>query len=410
MVLLVAVLPSPSVSVDVDSPSTAPLTLISFGSCNKDHLDQSIFGAIARDRPDLFIWLGDIVYADRMLLPHYWVPTNSTEVRARFASQRASPLYAALASSTRVLGIYDDHDYGMNNGGAESPLREAAREALFEFLSEPKDSPRRARGGVYGSYSFGRSPRRVRVILLDNRYFYDKSPRARPDSALLGEEQWAWLEREFASREDYDLTLIATGIQFVALGNVVTENWANFPAERQRLINLISISKTKAVVFLSGDVHFAEIQRADCTTQLQGFDGYPLYDATSSGLTHAWGEDPVLGPVFPLIKDFLLPPSQRVGATFDRRNYGAIEIDWDKRLISIQIRDVNGAKRLAVEVKLDDLAPRPLGDYETCARLAEVTSSFRQFSLFGIVGLFASVLAAITAATKIIWRLVRKLV
>jgi alkaline phosphatase D len=38
---------------------------------------------------------------------------------ARGTAQKQQPQYARLrASLTRVVGIWDDHDYGMNDGGA----------------------------------------------------------------------------------------------------------------------------------------------------------------------------------------------------------------------------------------------------------------------------------------------------
>ncbi len=46
------------------------------GSCNKPHLPQGVFTSILQDNPDVFVWLGDVVYADTMLLPHYWVQAH----------------------------------------------------------------------------------------------------------------------------------------------------------------------------------------------------------------------------------------------------------------------------------------------------------------------------------------------
>ncbi|MEO6039956.1 MAG: hypothetical protein ABIQ93_16205, partial [Saprospiraceae bacterium] len=42
---------------------TAP-TIIAFGSCNKLDKPQNMWGDVAANNPNLWIWLGDIIYAD----------------------------------------------------------------------------------------------------------------------------------------------------------------------------------------------------------------------------------------------------------------------------------------------------------------------------------------------------------
>ena len=40
------------------------LTTIAFGSCNRIDRDQKIWTSVLANRPDLWVWLGDNVYAD----------------------------------------------------------------------------------------------------------------------------------------------------------------------------------------------------------------------------------------------------------------------------------------------------------------------------------------------------------
>ena len=50
-------------------------TIITFGSCNKVQMPQTMWSGIAANNPDLWIWLGDIIYADttdmQALAAHY---------------------------------------------------------------------------------------------------------------------------------------------------------------------------------------------------------------------------------------------------------------------------------------------------------------------------------------------------
>ena len=132
--------------------------------------------------------------------------------------------------------------------------------------------------------------------MLDTRYFKDSYkknplpkeewlkagkvggyiPDASPAKTLLGDEQWAWLERQL--QQPAELRLIISSIQILADEKGMDE-WGNFPLERNKLLDLIDSSQAKGVILLSGNVHFAELSRFDNTS-------YPLYELTSSGMTH----------------------------------------------------------------------------------------------------------------------------
>jgi alkaline phosphatase D len=43
---------------------------------------------------------------------------------------------------TKVVGVWDDHDYGINDGGMEFSLKNETREMFLRFIREPQDSPR----------------------------------------------------------------------------------------------------------------------------------------------------------------------------------------------------------------------------------------------------------------------------
>src|SRR6185436_18724916 len=61
------------------------------------------------------------------------------------------------------------------------------------------------------------------------------------------------------------------------------EKWANFPRSRARLFQLLADTRARGAIVLSGDRHMAEISRIE-EEPLR----YPLWEITSSGLTHSW--------------------------------------------------------------------------------------------------------------------------
>ncbi|MEY3609323.1 MAG: hypothetical protein RLZZ447_2111, partial [Verrucomicrobiota bacterium] len=275
VVLLVVAVITPLPGYEAPPEPERLLRRIAFGSCNSPLDATVVWESVNHRRPDAWIWLGDTVYADS---PAPEGPTPAARARVSldrlphlYARQLALPGYALLRQRARILGTWDDHDYGMNDLGSDWIGREEAQRHFLDFYGEPADSPRRRRPGIYAAYRFGPPGRVVQVILLDTRYF--RSPLIRgesreadwvdgkrgpyvpstaPDATLLGAEQWKWLEQVL--REPADLRLLVSSIQVIPDDHRF-EKWGNFPQERRRLLRLLANAAGGGVVILSGDRH-----------------------------------------------------------------------------------------------------------------------------------------------------------
>jgi alkaline phosphatase D len=311
---------------------TAP-TVICFGSCNKTDKPQIMFDAVAANNPNLWIWLGDIIYAD----------TTDMKVLARmYKGLKTNPSYKKLREKAQIIGVYDDHDYGANDAGKDFPKKKQSKKCLMDFLDVPMRAMVRQREGAYVSYTFGKAPQTVKVILLDTRYFRDslqpdptKQRRYIPNTTgdMLGEAQWKWLENELRNSRA-NLNIIGTSIQVIA-DDHGHEKWGNFPNCRKRLLQLITQTKPKNLLILSGDRHMAEISKMDIT----GLP-YPLYDFTSSGLTH--------------IRSGTSETNRhRVGDLIIKKNFGLLKIQWtgDKPTVTMQVRGLQNELFQEVVVK-----------------------------------------------------------
>lgn len=159
-------------STDVHSESE--LRVAAFGSCNKQFKPQPLWKDILNLRPDLWLWMGDIVYADSPLspaLPFIRYPAGPRELEQSYNTQLARSDYQQVRNATSIIGVWDDHDFGMNNGDVTyGEHRAPAQQLLLNFLDEPKASPRWTREGAYISYTYGAAPRQVKFMLLDARY------------------------------------------------------------------------------------------------------------------------------------------------------------------------------------------------------------------------------------------------
>ena len=78
------------------------------------------------------------------------------------------------SNRTKIIGVWDDNDYGVNDGGKDSPIKVDQKQIFLDYLDEPPTSPRRLRGdeiGIYEDYLLKLSPQiSIRIILFDVRY------------------------------------------------------------------------------------------------------------------------------------------------------------------------------------------------------------------------------------------------
>lgn len=285
-----------------------PVTTIAFGSCNRQDLPQVIWPAILKNDPQVWIWLGDNIYGDS---------EDMAVLKQKYDMVLQEPGYQQLQAKAKVIGTWDDHDYGLNDGGKEFKMREQSQQLFWDFIGEPADSPRRRQQGVYSSHTYGPEGKQVKVILLDSRYHRDPLERinkvyqVNPTGDMLGEEQWQWLENELRNSKA-QVHIIGNGIQ-VLPEEQVFEKWANFPASRKKLLDLVAATKAPGVLLLSGDRHIAEISKVNHPGMT-----YPIYEVTSSGLTHVYsgaGDE---------------PNRYRVGALIKVINFGVLQFNWNQ--------------------------------------------------------------------------------
>ena len=315
---------------------------IAFGSCSNQNKPQPVLDTVVTQEPDLFIYLGDNIYGDTK---------DMNILSQKYKKLGSKKEFQNLRAKTTVLSTWDDHDYGWNDAGKEYPFKEASKELFMNFWNVPMSSPRRKHAGIYGVHTFSDGKKTLQVILLDTRTFRDPLKRNsktnnldgkfkndyQPDptnKTILGDAQWQWLESTLQQRAD--LRIICSSIQFGHEYNG-WESWTNLPNEQKKMVELIKKTQANGVLFISGDVHWAEISKRN----FQGL--YPIYDVTASGITEDWHN--------------LEPNRYRIENAFRDNHFGMIEIDWKKKnpKAVMQILNVNGKTVLRHSVPLNEL-------------------------------------------------------
>ena len=306
------------------------VTNIAFGSCCNQDLAQPIWDVIRNQRPDFFAFIGDNIYAD----------TDDMQVmKAKYQQLGRNPQFLKFRQEIPIIATWDDHDYGINDGGSEYIPKQQSKELMLNFFREPSTSIRWKREGVYTSY-FGGPHQRLQVILLDLRWFrsslisdengYVANPD--PTATMLGSEQWKWLEQQL--RMPAEIRILFSSTQFISSDHG-WEKWANFPFEKARLLKMIDQLNVRNLIIASGDMHYGELSKEVSP------GGIELFDLTSSGLNFVESGDGI-------------PNTKRISLFDSDCNYGWITIDWRKspRRLRLEVRNSFGQSVISQEISV----------------------------------------------------------
>jgi alkaline phosphatase D len=308
-----------------------PTVRIATGSCaylNDGRFDrpgkpygggEEVFDSIAATQPDLMLWLGDNIY----LRESEW--TSRDGINRRYRNSRNHPRLEKLWTAAPHVAIWDDHDFGPDNGDNSYSGLGWTTEAFLRYWPLPF-APRA--DGLYGSIQQGD----VDIFLLDDRtHRYPKNWPEGADKVVYGPKQMQWLKAALTASQA-PFKLVAGGGQFLNRIRVTPsiETWALYPAERDDFLRFLEERRIPGVIFLSGDRHFS----AHVRLQRQGL--YPLNDVTvspftsgpSSGFTEAERNNPDLVP----------------GSIYNDRNFGFITVTGprSRRALAIELRDTRG--------------------------------------------------------------------
>ena len=289
------------------------------GSCLDQDREQSIWSSIKKEELDGFIFLGDNVYGD--------LPNGKLLKMERAYQIQKKRLPSWLIDEKEILAIWDDHDFGFNDGGGDYPYKKDAEKMFLNFWNIPQTDLRRNREGIYFKQTKEIEGTKVEIIGLDTRYFRSKLKGKKnayeqnndSKATILGQDQWAWLE-ESISNSIADVIVILSSIQILAT-NHPYEKWDNFPLERKRLLEILAnASKDKSIIAVTGDRHKSGI-----------YQNKNFLEITASSLNKSASKGEETDPLL-------------IGKTYPMKNYGLLNIEPSKNKITISIHDKNGQK------------------------------------------------------------------
>ena len=306
--------------LSVNSYSNQEILTLGFGSCLHQDRSMAILKTIEKKELDLFMFIGDNVYGDQ--------EDGELDKLIRTYKQQYNNLENFLKNVSTEF-IWDDHDFGINDGGSNYRYKDRAKELFLETWKIPSNDPRRLRDGLYFDKMIKKNGLKVHLIFLDNRSFksewkltdeFNKEGKERyvkdfdPQKTLLGKKQWQWLKDKL--NEDSDIKIILSSLQILSLGHG-WESWDKLPLERERLFNLIDESNVSNLFILSGDRHRGGFYRFKTN------DNNDIFEFTSSSLN------------LPIPFNTEEKGPLRIGSTYRKANFGVVRIFEDKVVMEL---------------------------------------------------------------------------
>jgi alkaline phosphatase D len=277
---------------------------IIFGSCSNQNKKMDHWQTIINYKPDLLILLGDNVYGD-------FNNENADQLKQAYKKLSENSNFHYIKNNIPIIPIWDDHDYGINDGGRKWEYKSIAKKLFLDFFSVNSNDVRHARDGIYNSNDILLFNKKIKIVSLDTRYFRDDfifnqdrsfNKKYKIDynkkKTILGKEQWKWLNNEL--KKKYDLLILLSSFQVLSTSHG-WEKWNNIFYEREKLLKILN--KKPFSLILSGDRHLAGI-----------YNYKNIYEITSSSFNQR---------IFKTVeKDNL-----RIGELVNKNNFGIIELD-----------------------------------------------------------------------------------
>lgn len=218
---------------------------------------------------DINFFIGDNVYAD-FNGTNYVKETSVDQLWSRYL-ETFDKLYIYHSSGLKpTMALWDDHDYGVNDGGASYKNKENALKLFNIFFPRYEvDGFEKTNFGA-GSYlsAYGQS-----FLFLDGRFYREVGESS---GSQLGKDQFDFVVKKL-KKSKQPLWLVK-GDQFFGGYHPFESYERQHPKEFKNLIQ--SVEKAKApVLFLSGDRHLTEIMQIR-----EPEFNFNTYEITSSGI------------------------------------------------------------------------------------------------------------------------------
>jgi len=312
----------------------------SSGFCRKRDVGYRIFTAMARQRPDFFLFVGDTIYADHRCRGPEVVPggdfvaSTLPEFHRKYRYNREDQALGSFLAATSVNAIWDDHEVRNDFAGSTDSLMPTGRQAFLDYwpILPSAQEPTR----LYRSVRWGRL---LEIFILDTRqYRSSNSALDGPGKTMLGPAQRQWLIDSVAASTALWKVVVSSVSLSVSTGKTYRDSWSNatvwgipeenstgFAVERDAILRAWAARGVKNLLFLVADVHHAELIRHQPMPQ------FSLHEFIAGPLSASPGR--------PRALDAALNP-RSLFARGGLNNFGLVHVE--PALLTVRIVDEDG--------------------------------------------------------------------
>ena len=208
----------------------------------EDQKPFDVFYQVGLHNPDLMLFLGDNMYLDQ---PEQLIPGFESNFWIKYKGNRDAA-YQAFANHTPIFAIWDNHDYGGTDPDKYYEYKTQSRAAFGKYWPNPTYVEQDA--SIYYKFRAGDAE----FFALDNRWNMVHGV------TMLGAAQLTWLKNSLLS-STAKFKFILSPVTFSDFATAGYDTWRGFPAERTDIVNFITQTNIKNVVFLTGDQHWTGV-------------------------------------------------------------------------------------------------------------------------------------------------------
>ena len=360
---------------------------------------MKIYEAMRQVRPDFFIHSGDTIYADGPMQEHVtdaagnlvWsndfleevpeklkVAETLHEYRRNHLYNRYDANVQRFSAEVPQIWQWDDHEV-TNNWSDSKALDSRYTERRIETLTARatraflEHSPMRwysqaEAERIYRHIPYGRD---LDVFVIDMRSYrgpntHNLQPQPSPETVFLGKPQLAWLKQKLQkSRSTWKVIAadMPLGLRIPdgtdAEGRARWEGPANGndgPAsgrelEIAELLRFIKREDIRNVVWLTADVHYCAAHYYD-PNKAQFQDFAPFWEFVAGPLhSGSFGPNALDGTFGPQVIFQKAPPAANTPPSGGYQFFGQIDIDQHSKALSVNLKDLNGAKVFGTELR-----------------------------------------------------------
>lgn len=238
-------------------------------SCS-NHRDASpksvMFKQLFESNPDVIFFAGDLVYGNSVLDTVLGRAADPDKAYGVYTKTLMDFELYEREKLIPVFSVWDDHDMAFNNAESDHPHIEIMIK-MFRSFFPCDDKVAGISKGIGTGFSFDAFG--MQIFFLESRYH--KQTRTQK---FLGDQQMSWLADEL-KKSDKPVLLILTQ-QYWNYRSLAESYQKNAASEFKNFLGIIRSLK-RPVLFVSGDVHYSQIQQVPVDIL-----GYKTFEITSS--------------------------------------------------------------------------------------------------------------------------------